>query len=110
MYPSRLSHCWSRLSCVDLPDPSMPSTMKSLPGNWWSPYIRIEEKYKQTTRLLQTVMSGQLGLKLLILALLMIAATPAPAGNTLEPPASVATDDAKPDYAPIVERKLDFYD
>jgi len=55
-------------------------------------------------------MSGQLGLKLLILALLMIAAMPAPAGNTLEPPASGATDDAKPDYAPIVERKLDFYD
>src|SRR6266702_3217805 len=70
MYPSRFSHCWSRLSCVDLPDPSMPSTMKSLPGNWWSPYIRIGEKYKQTTRLLQTVMSGQLGLTVLILALL----------------------------------------
>jgi len=55
-------------------------------------------------------MSGQLGLKLLILALLMIAATRAPVGNTIEPPASVARDDAKPDYAPIVERKLDFYD
>lgn len=26
---------------MDLPDPSMPSTMKSLPGNSWSPYICI---------------------------------------------------------------------
>ena len=55
-------------------------------------------------------MSGQLGPKLLILALLMIAAPPVPGGDLAEPPASVATDDAKPDYAPIVERKLDFYD
>ena len=55
-------------------------------------------------------MSRQPGLILLLVAAVMIAASPIPASNTLEPSASVASDDAKPDYAPIVERKLDFYD
>jgi hypothetical protein len=55
-------------------------------------------------------MSRQPGLILLLVTAVMIAAPPVPAGDMAEPPASVATDDAKPDYAPIVERKLDFYD
>ncbi len=55
-------------------------------------------------------MSRQPGLILLLVTAVMIAAPPVPAGDMPEPPASVATDDAKPDYAPIVERKLDFYD
>jgi len=55
-------------------------------------------------------MSRQPGLILLLAAAVMIAAPPVPAGNPMEPPAGLATDDARPDYAPIVERKLDFYD
>ena len=55
-------------------------------------------------------MSRQPGLILLLVAAVMIAASPVPASNPLEPPVSLASDDAKPDYAPIVERKLDFYD
>jgi hypothetical protein len=55
-------------------------------------------------------MSRQPGLILLLMPAVMIAAPAVPAGRTSEPPASVARDDAKPDYAPIVERKLDFYD
>lgn len=55
-------------------------------------------------------MSRQPGLILLLAAAVMIAASPLPAANRLEHPASVAADDAKPDYAPIIERKLDFYD
>ena len=55
-------------------------------------------------------MSRQPGLILLLVAAVMIAAPPVPAGHTLEPPASVAADDGNPDYAPIVERKLDYYD
>ncbi len=31
-YPSLTSHLWSRSSCVLLPDPSIPSTMKRRPG------------------------------------------------------------------------------
>ena len=55
-------------------------------------------------------MSRQPGLILLLVAAVMIAALPVLAGHALEPPPSVASDDATPDYAPIVERKLDFYD
>ena len=55
-------------------------------------------------------MSRQPGLILLLAAAVMIAAPPVPARNPMEPRAGLATDDAKPDYAPIVERKLDFYD
>ncbi len=55
-------------------------------------------------------MSRQLGLIVLLVAAAMIAALPVPAGHALEAPPSVASGDAKPDYAPIVERKLDFYD
>jgi hypothetical protein len=41
----------------------------------------------------------------------MAAAIPVPCGSKpSQPPASVVTDDAKPDYAPFIERKLDFYD
>jgi peroxiredoxin len=40
----------------------------------------------------------------------MIAAPAVPAVSPLELPARVAADDAKPDYAPIIERKLDYYD
>ncbi len=50
----------------------------------------------------------------MLVAAVMIAASPIRpnnwAANRLEHPASVAADDAKPDYAPIIERKLDFYD
>jgi len=50
-------------------------------------------------------------LKLLVLASVMIAAQSVPSSTKpLERPASVATDEVKPDYAPIVEHKLDFFD
>ncbi len=89
----------------------MPSTMKSLPGNWWSPYIRIGEKYKQTTSLGQMIMSRRNALKSWLLAAALVATPPVlPAGNPTASQASNATDDVKPDYAPIIERKLDFFD
>lgn len=59
-------------------------------------------------------MTRQPGLILLLVAAVMIAASPIRpnnwAANRLEHPASLAADDAKPDYAPIIERKLDYYD
>ena len=59
-------------------------------------------------------MSRQPGLITLLVTAVMIAASPVRtnnwAANWLEHPASVATDDATPDDAPIIERKLDFYD
>jgi hypothetical protein len=61
-------------------------------------------------RLGQTIMSRQSGWILLLVAAVMIAAPPVPASNPLEPRASLVSDDGKPDYAPIIERKLDFYD
>jgi hypothetical protein len=49
-------------------------------------------------------------LKLLVLASVMITTPSVPSfTKSLERP-SRASDEAKPDYAPIVERKLDFYD
>jgi hypothetical protein len=53
-------------------------------------------------RLGQTIISRRNGLITFLLAAAMIAATPVSH-------AIVTADDAKPDYAPIVERKLDFY-
>ena len=55
-------------------------------------------------------MSRHSGLILLLGAAVMIAAPAVPAVSPLELPARVAADDAKPDYAPIIERKLDYYD
>jgi peroxiredoxin len=40
----------------------------------------------------------------------MTAAPPVPAVSPLALAPHFATDDAKPDYAPIIERKLDYYD
>src|SRR5216684_3285360 len=43
MYRSDSSHCRSNASWVVLPDPSMPSTMKSLPGCLCVPYISMRK-------------------------------------------------------------------
>ena len=55
-------------------------------------------------------MIRQPALILLLGAAFVIAASPLLANNRLDLPANIATDDAKPDYAPIIERKLDYYD
>lgn len=55
-------------------------------------------------------MSRQPGLILMLGAAFLLAASPLLANNRLELPASVSPDDTKPDYAPIIERKLDYYD
>lgn len=55
-------------------------------------------------------MSRRNGLIPSLLAAAIIAAPPVlSASKPTGPQATVAADDAKPDYAPIVERKLDFY-
>jgi hypothetical protein len=54
-------------------------------------------------------MTRQPGLILLFVAAVIIAASPVPAVSSLDLPADVAADDARPDYAPIIERKLDYY-
>lgn len=59
----------------------------------------------------QTIMFPQTSLILLLLVTAPIANPPSPrATNLIKTPASVASDDAEADYAPIVERKLAFYD
>lgn len=55
-------------------------------------------------------MSRSLGFILLLLASAMIAAPPVPSSTMPFERPSAAGDEDKPDYAPIVERKLDFYD
>ena len=55
-------------------------------------------------------MTRRNGLIPALLAAAVIAAPPVlSAGKPTGPRATVTVDDAKPDYAPIVERKLDFY-
>jgi peroxiredoxin len=55
-------------------------------------------------------MSRHTGFIPLLLASVMIAAsTGTSSTKPLERPASVANDDLKPDYAPIIERKMDFF-
>ena len=56
-------------------------------------------------------MSRQSGLLVFLVAAVMIAASPILATNRLEDTAIiVASDHSKPDYAPITERKLEYYD
>lgn len=55
-------------------------------------------------------MSRRHGLILLLVTAVMLAAPPVGAHRLLEARATLATDDAKPDYAPIIDRKLDYYD
>ncbi len=55
-------------------------------------------------------MPGRNGLITTLLAAAIIAAQPVLSDSKpIAPQAPVAAGDAKPDYAPIVERKLDFY-
>lgn len=56
-------------------------------------------------------MPQQTGLVLSLLAAGMIAVPSTPsAKEPLKPPAGVSREDLKPEYAPIVERNMDFYD
>lgn len=101
----------------------MPSTINSLPGNSFASYIGIPGKYKQTPSLGQTVMLRVIALFLTTLIAygagshkvvgwagqaVILLHIPEPASEVAS--VTVVDDDQTPDYAPIVERKMDFFD